>query len=177
MLVVLRFIGVINAAVWLGAAVFFTFGIAPAVFSPAMKGLFGDYGDYYVGLIAQQLIARLFAVHAICGVVALIHFFGEMFYAGRTFRKYMFALIVVALGLGILGGTVLQPKLKSLHRTKYSRSSSDLERASAKRYFTWLHAGSQIGNMLTLILVVIYTWRVSNPPAATRFVSTHKFRG
>jgi hypothetical protein len=177
MLVVLRFVGVFNAAVWLGSGLFFTFGIAPAVFSDEMKGLFAPYGDYSAGLIAQQLIARYFVVHAVCGVVALIHFFAEMFYAGRPFQKGLFGLLIVALSLGVLGGAVLQPKLKALHAIKYSRSASDQERETAGRHFTWLHATSQIGNVLTLILLVGYLWRATNPPNTTRFVSAHKFRG
>ena len=177
MLVVLRFIGVFNAAVWLGSAVFFTFGVAPAVFSPEMKQLFAPYGDYSTGLIAQQLISRYFGVHAICGIVALIHFFAEIFYAGRYFQKGLFILLVAALGLGVFGGVVLQPKLKSLHQTKYNRGASEEERAQARRQFGWLHGVSSIGNVITLVLIVIYLWRAANPPNATRFVSTHKFRG
>jgi hypothetical protein len=53
----LRLIGTLNGAVWLGAAMFFSFGIAPGIFSAEMKSIFGDY---YTGVIAQTLLPPLF---------------------------------------------------------------------------------------------------------------------
>src|SRR6185503_21313236 len=100
-LAVLRIIGTFNAAVWLGSALFFTFGVAPAVFSDEMKRIFGDY---YTGVIAQNIIGRYFVVNLVCAVIALGHFFAEMIYAGKPFRRFQFSLIVLMLVLGLLGG-------------------------------------------------------------------------
>ena len=95
MLVLLRTIGIFNAAIWLGAGIFFTFGIAPASFTPEMKRVFGEY---YVGVIAQNFIGRMFTLNMICGAIALLPFFAEMIYAGRPFRKFTFALLAGLLG-------------------------------------------------------------------------------
>ena len=38
-MLVLRFIGVLNAAVWLGAALFFTFAVGPAFFTDEVKSM------------------------------------------------------------------------------------------------------------------------------------------
>lgn len=172
MLIVLRIIGIFNAAIWLGAAVFFTFGIAPATFSPEMKRVFGDF---YTGVIAQQLIGRYFALNLICGGIALIHYVAEMIYAGRPFRRFTFGLILGMILLGLLGGQVLTPKMKSIHPLIYRGPAED--RAAAKKQFGRWHAVSATGNLLCLIALVIYTWQVTNPSDPTRFVSAQKFRG
>jgi len=53
----LRIVGILNAAVWFGAAVFFTFGAGFAPFSAEMKRLLGSNNyPYFSGAIAQILI-------------------------------------------------------------------------------------------------------------------------
>lgn len=172
MLVVLRIIGTFNAAIWLGSAIFFTFGIAPATFSAEMKRVFGEY---YTGIIAQNLIASYFTVNLICGLIALAHFFAEMIYAGRPFRRFTFGLIIVMLGLGLVGAKIFAPKIEVLHQIRYHGNPDDQPRA--KQQFARLHAVSATGNLISLIALVIYTWRVTNPTDHTRFVSAQKFRG
>ena len=172
MLVFLRTVGIFNAAIWLGAGIFFTIGIAPASFTPEMKRVFGDY---YVGVIAQNFLGRMFTLNLICGGIALLHFFAEMIYAGRPFRKFTFALIATVLGLSLLGGFVLTPRLKALHQIKYRGPAQEVPQAKAR--FAQLHGLSVAGNILSLIALIIYTWHVTHPPDPTRFVGTPKFRG
>lgn len=172
MLVFLRIIGIFNAAVWLGSAVFFTFGIAPGIFSADMERVFGKF---YLGIIAQHLISRYFVVSLICGSVALVHFFAEMIYAGRSFRRFTFGLIVGLLALALIAGNVFAPKIKALHQLKYRGTPQ--EQPVAEQQLRRLHAVSATGNLLSLIALVIYTWRVTNPSEHTRFVSAQKFRG
>lgn len=180
MLVVLRVIGTFNAAIWLGSALFFTFGIAPAIFSPEMKEVFAppnaSLGDYYLGVIAQHLIRRYFAVNLICGIIALAHFFAEMIYSGRPFRRFTFGLIILILGLGLVSQKIFAPKIKEVHQLKY-RSSTEVQRSAAAKQLSRLHAVSMTGNLISLIGLVIYTWRVTNPSDQMRFLSAHKFRG
>lgn len=171
-LVVLRAIGVFNAAVWLGAAIFFTFGVAPGIFSDEMKRVFGPY---YTGVIGQNLIARYFAVNLICGVIAIVHFFAEIIYTGKPFRRFTVGLLITVLSLGLLGQYVFAPKIKAVHHTKYLGAADD--RPAAEKQLSRLHAVSSIGNLISLIALVIYTWQVTNPPDYTRFVSAQKFRG
>ena len=172
MLAVLRIIGTFNAAIWLGSAVFFTLGVAPGVFSAEMKKLFGDY---YVGIIGQQLIGRYFAVNLICGLIAVAHFFAEMVYSGKRFRRFQFGLIALVLALGLIGNYMLSPRIKALHHAKYLGSVD--ERETARKQLSRLHAVSATGNLVCLVALVIYTWRVTNPPDPTRFVMAQKFRG
>ena len=179
MLVVLRVIGTFNAAIWLGSALFFTFGIAPAIFSPEMKAVFAPpgarLGDYYLGLLAQHLIGRYFMVNLICGIIALAHFFAEMIYSGRPFRRFTFGLIILMLGLGLIGQKLFAPKIKEVHQVKYV--GAEEQRPAAEKQLARLHAVSMTGNLLSLIALIIYTWRVTNPSDQTRFSSAHKFRG
>jgi hypothetical protein len=171
-LVVLRIIGTFNVAIWLGSALFFTFGVAPGVFSVEMKRVFGDY---YTGVIAQNLIGRYFTVNLVCAIIALVHFFAEMIYAGKPFRRFSFALIVLMLVIGLLAGNVFAPKIKAVHTIKYRGPPE--QREAAARQLARLHAVSMTGNLISLIALVIYTWQVTNPPDHTRFVSAQKFRG
>lgn len=175
MLGVYRFIGLLNAAVWLGAAVFFTFGIGTAMFSAEVKNIFtGPYRDYYPGLIAQVFVKRYFALHMICGLIALGVFCAEWFYTRRGFQKLTFVLLIIPFAIGILAG-VMQPKMRELHRTKYTTSGAQSEEAATA--FSRMHAVSSTLNLISLALLIAYTWRVANPPEPARFVSTQKFRG
>ncbi len=177
-LAVLRIIGTFNAAIWLGSALFFTVGIAPGIFSPEMKQVFAPVtplGDYYLGVIAQHLISRYFTVNLICGIIALAHFFAEMIYAGKSFRRFTFGLIILMLGLGLAGGRIFAPKIKAVHLIKYRGPVE--ERPRATQQLARLHAVSMTGNLLGLIALIIYTWQVTNPTEHTRFVSAQKFRG
>jgi hypothetical protein len=176
-LVVLRFVGLLNAAVWLGAGVFFTLGIGTAVFSDEMKNIFaGPYRDYYPGVIAQIFLKRYFLLHMICGVIALALFWAEAFYTRRRFQKWTFALFMIPFAIGAFGGFVLEPRMKPLHLTKY-QSQNPEEKARATQQFGRLHALSSTLNLLSLGCLIAYTWRVANPPEPARFVSAQKFRG
>ena len=172
MLIVLRIIGVFNAAIWLGAAIFFTFGVAPGVFSEEMRKFFP--GEY-TGIIGQVLIGRFFTFSLVCGLIALGHFFAEMMYAGKSFRRFTFALLALVLALGLLGGHVFAPKIKELHHLKYRGPVE--QRPAAEQQLKRLHAISATANLLSLIALIIYTWQVTNPSDPTRFVGSGKFRG
>jgi hypothetical protein len=171
-LVVLRIIGTFNAAIWLGSALFFTFGIAPGVFSVEMKRVFGDF---YTGVIAQNLIGRYFGVNLVCAIVALAHFFAEIIYAGKPSRRFTLSLIVLMLALGLLAGNLFAPKIKATHNLKY-RGPLEQREAAAKQ-LARLHAVSMTGNLISLIALIIYTWQVTNPSDHMRFLSAQKFRG
>lgn len=173
MLGLLRFIGLVNAAVWLGAGVFFTLGVGQAVFADEMKRIFEKY---YVGIIAQHLIGTYFTFHIVCGCIALAHYLSETFLTRRAFRKWTVAAIAVPLLLGCLGAFVLQPKMRALYQTMYRAPQAE-QRDSATKQFRVLHGISQVLNLISITFVGICFWRISNPPETPRFVSSHKFRG
>ncbi len=175
---VLRFIGILNAAIWLGGAVFFTLGAGQVPFSSSMKELLTEANyPYYSGAIAQLLIAKYFSLHIICGAVGLAHLSAEWLYLGRPTRRSTLILLLCLFGFGLLGSTWLQPKMQRLHRQKHAPNLTQTVRDRAARSFRIWHATAQGFNLLVLGGLCVYVWRANNPPDPTRFVTAMQFRG
>ena len=176
MIAFLRFFGIMNAAVWFGAAVFFTFGIAPAFFTPEMKKLLGDI---YAGLVAQAVIERYFVLHYCCGGLALLHQLAEWVYLGRALHRFTIGLLLTILALSMAGGLWLQPKLKELYRIEHGRPEQfrQEERNEAKLSFRRWHGASQIINVVVLASLAVFAWRVSVPEQNGLRFTPGKFRG
>jgi hypothetical protein len=188
----IRFIGVLNAAIWLGSAVFFTFAAAPAFFSTDAKAL--GIPPFYTGSMAQLVLARYFQVQYVCGLIAVAHLLAEWVYLGRALQRFTFSLLVGLLCLGFAGGLWLQPKLKRLNLVRYSMSETKPnqtnsvtifkpvpipyeERVAAEKAFRSWHPVSIAFNVVVLAGLLFYFWRVTHPPDDLRFVSTPtKFR-
>ena len=124
--------------------------------------------------IGQQLIGRYFTLHLICGFIALGHFFAEMIYAGKSFRRFTPLLLALVLALGLLGGSFFAPRIKALAHLKYRGTPE--QRPVAAQQLKRLHAFSASGNLLSLLALVIYTWQITHPADPTRFVGSGKFR-
>jgi hypothetical protein len=182
-IVLLRFIGVMNAAVWLGAAIFFTFAAAPVLFTPETKRL---VGEAQAGIVAQMVLERYFALQYWCGSVALIHQLAEWVYLGKSLQKVTFGILLGTFGLALIGGLWLQPKLQKLHQTKYGyvknaqgyakNDTSAAQRAQADRTFAAWHGLSMVINVFVLGGLAFFLWRVANPTDGPRFVPANKFR-
>lgn len=173
----LRFVGVLNAAVWFGSAIFFTFIAGPSVFSEDMKNLLGSkYFPYYSGAIAEIILARYFQLLLICGVIAFCHVLGEWLYFGKSPRNAWVGLLAGLLLAALLGGAVIQPHLKRLHTTQYAVNTRPEEKEAAHRSFRVWHGTAQAINLLMLAGLGVYLWRMTNASEPTRFVSTPKFR-
>ena len=171
--------GILNAAVWLGAAVFFTFGTGPAPFSPEMKTLLGPNNyPYFSGAIAQILIARYFHFQLVCAIVAALHLAAEWLYLGKYPPKLQVGLLIGLCAAALAGGYWLQPKLKALHATMYGTSTrpemSEAAKAANRSFRAW-HGVSQVVNLLLVGGLAAYLWRAANPSDPTRFVSALKF--
>lgn len=181
MILVIRFIGIMNAAIWLGAAVFFTFAAAPAFFGNEIKAL--GLHPFWPGAINQLVLARFFSVQYICGTVAIAHLLAEWVYLGRALQRVTLGLLLGLLCIAFAGGFWLSPKLKALHLVKYSMSAEykpvnipPPERLAATRAFATWHGVSQILNLFAMGGLVVYFWRVTHPTDNLRFVSATKFR-
>jgi len=173
---VLRFIGVLNAAIWLGAAIFFTFGVGPAFFTNEMEQIFK--GRFWPGVMAQFVIGRYFYLQQICGVIALVHLIAEWFYLGRPLQRLNVVLLAGLLLFGFVGGFVVQPKLHGLHQVMYGLNAqyqpaalSVAERTAAWNAWKTWHGVSQVMNYLALAGLVVYFWRVTHPSDDLRILS------
>ena len=179
MIVLLRWIGILNVAVWFGSAMFFTVGVAPAFFSSEMRSLLGEQNyPAFSGRLAMVVMGRYFAFHYWCASIALLHQVAERFYLGKPLQRLNFGLLVGLCSLSLLGGAFLQPSLKKLHAIKYGRSDfySPAQKAQADKAFHTWHAISYVVNLLVMGGLAVYLWRVANPEDSLRFMPAGKFR-
>jgi hypothetical protein len=171
----LRFVGTMNAAVWLGSAVFVTVGL-PVVFSP-------EVGRYiqrpFVGIVAETILARYSVVQYWCAGIALLHLACEYFMLARRPRRFVVWILLVLSSFALLSGLWVQPKMQHLHNTKYW-GKLPADREEADKSFRSLHGGSQAANLLVIVGLVIYVWNVTEKPNSIegrpRFSALSKFR-
>ena len=179
----LRFIGIANAALWFGAAFFFTLSVGPAFFSSDMLGIFGGAqaettARFYAGSAAQVVLERYFLMQEWCGAIALVYLAVDWFYSGRPFQRLTVILTVSLFCLSLLGGLWIQPKLHQLHKTKYGVGAPvtlAVSQQAAKSFRIW-HGLSQLMNLVQLGGIAVFLWRVTLPDASSRFVGRPNFR-
>jgi len=169
---VLRFVGILNAALWCGSAIFLIIGL-PALFSPEMKRLLTVP---YVGFPAEAVIARFFALQYWCGAIAVAHLLAEWLYCGRPARRWNLLLVAGLLAVSLTGGLWLQPKMKNWHYIKYFGKTAELQVQAGKSFALW-HAASETVNLLVIGGLILHLWHVCRPPESPRFGSFNKIRG
>jgi len=170
-------VGLVNAAVWFGATVFFTFGVGPALFSQEMKQLLGANNyPYFSGAIVQVVISSYFHLQLACSIVALLHAAAEWFYLGRPLQRFGLGLLLGLLFFGFVGGYGLQPRIKELHARKYALNYTPEVRQSAAASLRVWHRMAQVVNLIMLGGLAIYLWRVARPMSTGRFAAPAKFQ-
>jgi len=151
-------VGILNAAVWCGSAIFLVVGL-PAVFSPEMKKLLTVPG---VGFAAEALVARFFVVQYWCGAIGLAHLAAEWLYAGRRARSLDLGLVMGLLALALAGGLWVQPKMQYLHKVHYFGQTAAQRDQAGQTFAVW-HGTSESVNLLVIGGLIVYLWRVSGP--------------
>ncbi len=176
MIGLLRFVGILNAAVWFGSAIFFTFGAGFVPFSQDMRNLLGPSNyPFFSGAIAQLFIASYFRFQLGCAIVAALHLMAEWLYLGKYPQKLQMGLLIGLASAAFIGGYWLQPRLKALHATKYGENTRPNIREAANRAFKAWHGVSQVVNIMAIGGLGVYLWRAANPSDPARFVSAVKF--
>ena len=169
----LRFLGVANAAVWFGSAIFFTFAVGPGFFSDRMVTMLGsgnpEVGRVFAGAAVQLVLERYFILHQMCGLIAILHVVAEWLYMGKPLQRLTLWLLLGIFALGLVGSYGLQPRLQTLHRTSHAPGPPTEQRERAKRTFKALHAVSQILNLIVTAGVMVYLWRVTTPSNGYRY--------
>ena len=163
MLQLLRFMGLLVVAVWLGAAVFLTFGVGPAFFSKAMLDVMPRY---HAGRAAQIVLESYFLFQVVCAGLTMLLLLAEWAWAARPPRRWLAGLVVTLAALVLFGGTVVQPQLRSLHTVMYAPDTTDAQKESARRSFGRWHGVSQAGNLVILLGVVVCFWQLAMPAPA-----------
>ena len=147
-----QLVGTLNAAVWLGGAVFFTFVAGPMFFDPALKEILPKPED---GIAARFLIGRFTAFQISCALIAAITLIIGWRMSERPFPRGQ-ALLLGGIGLLIAAAVlVLTPKLDALHHLKYAdyfglNTTKEQSEAAAKA-FGPLHGLSMVGNLVVLL--------------------------
>jgi len=166
----LRFVGIVNAAIWFGASIFFAVGILPGVFSQEVHRLLNESGAnrYYSGGVAQILFQRFFALQCLCGAVALIHLFAEKIYLGRNLSRLGTTLVIVLFCFGLIGNFGLLPHMKALRQTSYFGATTE-QREQARRWFGIWHGLSEAANLFIMAGLLVHLIRVARPPETARY--------
>jgi hypothetical protein len=167
----LKFVGLLNAAVWCGSAIFLVIGL-PGLFSPDLARLLPPA---YVGFAAEAVISRYFTVQYCCAGIALLHLLGEWLYSGRRLWRLNLGLVATVLGLSLIGGLLAQPKMHALHIAKYFGRTIEQQTQAAKSFAVW-HAASETANLLVIICLVWYLWLVNKEQEHPRFMNFSKIR-
>lgn len=172
----LRLVGLINAAVWFGAAFFFAFGVGPGATSAQMRELIGANNfPYYSEAIGNIFAQRFFHLYSACSVVGLGYLAAEWLYFGKYPPRRWLGLVLALVVLGLARGYGVQPALNKLKAVEHGRASRLEERQAAARAFqSWNFIARSLDILLAAGLGV-YLWRVGNPAESTRFVGA-KFR-
>ena len=179
----MRYVGIINAAIWFGGGLIFTLVVLPGVFSADVYKLFAvspesPFYKFYPGGVAEILFGRYFIVQYVCGLVALGHLFAEKLYLGRAIPRIAAAIVVAALVISFIGGAWVQPKLRGLRQTMYSQKAGAEEKAVATRSFGMWHGVSQVANLFMLVGLLAHLINVSRPEEPGRYGTLFpKFRG
>lgn len=160
---IVQLVGTLNAAVWLGGAVFFTFFAGPVFFDPALKDVLPKPED---GIAARFLIDRFTAFQLSCSCIAMITIAISWRLEGGKFPRKQGLLLGGILLLIVLGMIVLTPKLNALHELKYADyfdvQATKAESKAADKAFSSLHGLSQVGNLAVLLGLVaqfILAWK------------------
>jgi hypothetical protein len=170
--------GMLNAAIWLGAAIFCTLGVLPLVNSQKMMSLLGQaYFPYMSGGIIRLIIVRLFYWQIACAVIAWLHLVLEWLYLGRTPRRRWVALLTLLFSASLITGLWLNPKLTRLHRSQHALNLTAGAREAAAKGFRFWDGVFQAVNVMLIGGVAVYFWRLTTNEDAPRFVTPVKFRG
>ncbi|EEF59855.1 hypothetical protein Cflav_PD2862 [Pedosphaera parvula Ellin514] len=169
--------GVVNAAIWFGAAIFFTAVIGPAVFSQETHKLFGETAfPYYAGGIAMIMIRRYFLLQIICAAVALLHFLLEKISFQRKLTRFTLILLLSLFGLGLIGRFGFYPKMEALRQTMYFGQTAEQKEKARSTFGAW-HGFSQVVNLVMIGGLFIYLIQLNKPVESVRYGGVTKFRG
>jgi len=172
----LRCIGLLNAAAWFGAGIFYLLGVGAAVSSSEMQKLLESYYPSYSGMIGEIIITRYYRLAIVFAIIAIIHLLAEQLYFGRAPQKRWLSLLIGMFAFVLLGYFWLQPKLNHLHTNRFAVNAPQQVRAAATDSFNSWHRISAVGNFLVIVGLGFYLIRVAQSGESTRFIGSGKFR-
>lgn len=169
----LRFLGVTNAAIWLGTAVLYPFVLRPAFKSREMVELLPFM---YGGAVDLILLQRFYAMLEWCGAVALIHLLVEWLYTNKPIRKSVLYLVVGLFAFSLLGGHVMTPNLRELHIIRFGVQSSEEQKEQATNGYRILERLIKATQWVTAAGTLVFVWRLTHSFEGPRFYSRTQYR-
>lgn len=168
----------LNAAVWLGAAVFCSTTLLVAMSSRDTMALIGSqYFSQVSGAMTQIVFARCFNLQIFCAVIAWLHLVAEWMYLGRFPRRFWAGLLTTLFAASLIGSLWLCPKLARLQRAQFAPDQTAGQLATVRRNFRVWDGVFQAVNVMMIGGIAAYFWRVTHAQDEPRFVSPAKFRG
>lgn len=169
----LRFVGVMNAAVWFGGSAFHLLAVGPFFSSPATRWILGDLYAGGVGLLLWQ---RFYTLQYVCIAIVLLHSAAEWVYLGRGLSRLNAWLMSGLLALSLLGHLELQRAVSPAHWNRQNLKLLAEERARAERVYPLWSAVWQVTNIVLGVGAFFYAWRTLTTNVGPRFVTQTKFR-
>ncbi|MGC3961661.1 MAG: DUF4149 domain-containing protein [Verrucomicrobiota bacterium] len=170
---VLRFVGLLNAAVWLGAMVFCSTALLVAMNSRATMALLGmQYFEQVSGALTQIIFTRLFHLQILCALLAWVHLVAEWLYLGRLPRQLWVGLLTALFIGSLIGGLWLCPKLTRLQRAQYAPNQSKEQVEAVRHQFQVWDGVFQVVNVLMIGGIAVYFWRLTQAQNEPRFIKS-----
>lgn len=168
----IRFLGVLNAAVWLGAAVFFALAVRQAFWSAEMLSFLPRP---HASRAAVVMLDRYFVLQQLCAGVALAHVLLEYLQSGRYLGGWVLGLLGGLLGLSVVGGRWLAPALHESQRVYYYALAA-AQKAEAASRLAALNLGFEVANGVIILALLCYLWRLCRPTDGPRFANLEQIR-
>ena len=140
---VLRFTFLLGLAVWVGAIVFFSFGVAPA--------LFQTLGPLAAGAAVGVVFPRYYGFGMASGALALLSAVA-LAWRGGGGRRWRLASLAIAIGLAatVYAGTVVHARARQARETMTPGGPPSEEFARAHRLAVRLNGVALLGSLTAL---------------------------
>ena len=156
----LRTLQLAVVAVWLGASIFLTFFVGPALFSPEVLQVIPKY---HAGRVAQVILGRFFWLQLACGSVALLISLIGWAYGGVRQRPWATMVLLGIVSVVMVLGQTLPPRMERWHAIQYAPNTTPIQKGEAQASFRRLHGVSQVANLVVLIGVTLYFLQLTRP--------------
>lgn len=169
----LRFVGVMNAAVWLGGTVFHLFAVAPFFGSSAVHWLLGEL---HAGGTGLMLWHRFYGLQYLCIGIAWLHLLAEWVYLGRSVSKFNGWALSIGLSLTLTSHAEMSQGVEKAHWKRQNSNVSVVDRERALRVYplwkgVWIATNAALG-----LTILAFSWKTLTANQGPRFMTQGRFR-